>query len=389
VTAIVVLGSTGSIGTQTLDLVASAPERYRVIALAAGRNVDRLERQVRRFTPRRVAVHDADAARTLRERLSDLAEPPEVLAGDAGLEAVAADPEADRVVHGIVGAAGLRATLAAVDAGRTVALANKESMVAAGALVLERARRGGATIVPVDSEHNAIHQCLRGERPGHVRRLWLTASGGPFRSMPATDLDAVTPEDALRHPTWSMGPRITVDSATLMNKGLEVVEARFLFDLPADRIEVVIHPQSVVHSMVEFVDGSFKAQLGAADMRHPIAYALEWPDRTDAGLAPFRPWDSGPWTFEAPDRERFPCLDLAYRALAEGGSAPAALNAADEVAVEAFLERRIGFGRIPEVLRAVLDEIGGRRANCIDDILEADRAARRIAQRRIESGAPS
>jgi 1-deoxy-D-xylulose-5-phosphate reductoisomerase len=278
-----------------------------------------------------------------------------------------------------VGAAGLRSTWAAVDAGRHVALANKESLVVGGALLTARASETGARILPVDSEHNAIHQCLRGEDPREVRRLWLTGSGGPFRTRTVATLAAVTPAEALKHPTWNMGPKITVDSATLMNKGLEVIEAHWLFGLAPDRIRVVIHPQSTVHSMVEFVDGSLKAQLGITDMRHPIQYALSWPERWPTSLPPFDPVAAGPLTFEPPDPDRFPCLGLAYRALERGGAAPAVLNAANEVAVQAFLEGRLGFTEIAATVRTALDRHENDPAGSMEEVLAADARARETA----------
>jgi 1-deoxy-D-xylulose-5-phosphate reductoisomerase len=306
-----------------------------------------------------------------------------------GLLAVARHPEADLAVCGLVGSLGLLPTYAAVDCGRDVALANKEALVAGGAFVTKRARETGANILPVDSEHNALHQCLRGEDPGSILRIWLTASGGPFRDRDRASLATVTVEDALRHPTWVMGRKITIDSATLMNKGLEVIEARWLFDVAGDRIRVVIHPQSVVHSMVEMVDGSFKAQLGVTDMRHPIQYALTWPERRRSDLPAFDPVAAGPLTFESPDVERFPCLALAYRALAHGGAAPAVLSAANEVAVAAFLDGRARYLDIPEVIARSLDAHASDRASGIDDILAADARARRTAADLLSQGVSS
>jgi 1-deoxy-D-xylulose-5-phosphate reductoisomerase len=309
--------------------------------------------------------------------------------GQSGLVEAALHPGAELIVCALVGAAGLRSTWAAVDAGRDVALANKESLVVGGAFLIARARETGASILPVDSEHNALHQCLRGEDASEVRRLWLTGSGGPFRTRPVATLAAVTPAEALRHPTWSMGPKITVDSATLMNKGLEVIEAHWLFGLPPEKIRVVIHPKSVVHSMVEFVDGSFKAQLGVTDMRHPIQYALTWPQRWAALLPPFDPVAAGPLEFEAPDPERFPCLGLAYRALDRGGAAPAALNAANEVAVQAFLEGRLGFSDIPAVVRSAMDRHEGDPAGSLEEVMAANARVRESAALSIPSRARS
>lgn len=382
--SIAVLGSTGSIGRSTLDVVASHRDRFRVAALAAGgRDLEGLEEQVRAFAPEMVAVRDPSAARALDRRLSGTSR---VLSGPEGILAAARHPDAELVVCGLVGAAGLEPAWAAADAGKTLALANKEALVAGGALLTERAAATGASILPVDSEHNAIHQCLRGESAGEVRRLWLTASGGPFRTWNAERLSRATPDEALRHPTWSMGPKITVDSATLMNKGLEVIEARWLFGLPADRIRVVIHPKSVVHSMVEFVDGSFKAQLGVTDMRHPIQYAMTYPERIESPLPPFDPVAAGPLEFLEPDFDRFPCLALAFSALEAGGAAPAVLNAANEIAVAAFLERRIPFPEIASVVGRALAAHGGDPAGTLEEVLAADGRARATAARVLAEG---
>jgi 1-deoxy-D-xylulose-5-phosphate reductoisomerase len=302
-----------------------------------------------------------------------------VLYGRDGLIAAARHDDASMVVCGLVGAVGIEPVYAAVDAGKDVALANKEALVAAGAFVMARAAATGAAVLPVDSEHNALHQCLRGEDPRSIKTLWLTASGGPLREVPLRELASVTPERALAHPTWVMGRKITIDSATLMNKGLEVIEARWLFDVGADRIKVLIHPKSIVHSLVEFADGSWKAQLGSADMRHPIQYALTHPERLPSSRPPFDLLAAGPLAFEAPDPERFPCLPLAYEALARGGAAPAVLNAANEVAVEAFLERRAGLLDIPAVIRQALERHGDNPSATLDDILAADRKARETA----------
>jgi 1-deoxy-D-xylulose-5-phosphate reductoisomerase len=372
-----ILGSTGSIGTSTLDVVSAFPERFAVTALAGGRNVDRLEQQVRRHRPAIVVAGDEAGARELGRRVGRASR---VLAGTAGLIEAATDGAVDLVVSAIVGAAGLPATWAALRAGRDVALANKESLVVAGAHMTAAAASSGARLLPVDSEHNALHQCLRGERVAEVRRLWLTASGGPFRRHGAAELARVTRAQALDHPTWRMGPKITIDSATLMNKGLEVIEARWLFGLDPDRIAVVVHPQSVVHSMVEFVDGSFKAQLGITDMRHPIQYALSWPERWSSELPAFDPVAAGTLTFEAPDAERFPCLGLAYRALAEGGSAPAVLNAANEVAVEAFLAESLTLVEIPAVIERALARHAGEAAGDVETLLELDARVRRATR---------
>jgi 1-deoxy-D-xylulose-5-phosphate reductoisomerase len=380
------LGSTGSIGGSTLDVVRSFPERFRITAIAAGSNVRRLRKQVQECRPELVAVKDAEVASELEPSL-----PPgcKLLHGAEGRMAVATHADADIVVSALVGALGLEPTYAALEMGRDVALANKEALVVAGAHMTRIAEESGARILPVDSEHNALHQCLRGEQSGEVRRLWLTASGGPFRRHSPDDLQRVTPAQALRHPTWMMGPKITIDSSTLMNKGLEVIEARWLFGIPADRIRVVIHPGSVVHSMVEFVDGSFKAQLGITDMRHPIQYALSWPDRWETALPPFDPVAAGALEFEEPDFGRFPCLGLAFKALEAGGAAPAVLNAANEVAVQAFLEERIPFMRIPELIEAVLGRHGGEPADDLKALMAADAVARRSAEEMIDQGVTS
>jgi len=376
-----ILGSTGSIGTSTLDVVARFPERFAITALAAGTNVERLAEQVRTFRPACVAVRDAGAAARLAALLGPACR---VFHGRAGLIEVATWPDVDLVVSALVGAIGLAPTWAAIDGGRDVALANKETLVVAGEPITRRARETGATLLPVDSEHNALHQCLRGESIAEVRRLWLTASGGPFLRLPAVDLACVTVDQALAHPTWRMGRKVTIDSATLMNKGLEVIEARWLFGIEPARIRVVVHPTSVVHSLVEFVDGSFKAQLGVTDMRHPIQYALSWPTRWPTTLPPFDPVAAGPLVFEPPDRERFPCLDLAYRALEAGGAAPAALNAANEVAVAAFLEGRIRFSGIAPLVAETLERHAADPAVTLDDLERADARARDSAARALE-----
>ncbi len=374
-----ILGSTGSIGVTTLDLVGRFPDRFRVVSLAAGKNVERLVEQVRRFAPRLVAVADDEAARAFRAALPDFTG--ELLtANEGGLERVATAAEADLLVSGLVGALGLMPTLAGIAAGKHVALANKEVLVVAGELVTRAAREAGVLLLPLDSEHNAIFQALRGHRADEVKRLLLTASGGPFRTHSRAQLRSVTREQALQHPTWKMGNKITIDSATLMNKGLEVIEAHWLFHLPPDRIDVVIHPQSIVHSMVEYVDGSVLAQLGISDMTIPISYILGYPDRLPLDHLPALDLPrAATLTFEEPDRDRFPCLGLAYRALRAGGSAPAVLNGANEVAVAAFLRGEIEFLDIPRTLTAVLDRHTVAPAQDLDTLLGADRWARREA----------
>jgi len=371
------LGSTGSIGEQSLAVAEAFPDRYRVVALAAGRNVRKLAEQVRRFRPELVSLAEPDAAKSLRAELSGL--DVSIEAGAAGLEAVATHP-AELVVSGLVGAVGLSPTLAAIRAGRDVALANKEVLVMAGALVLREVRARGVTLIPVDSEHSAIFQALAGQRREHVERLILTASGGPFRRWDAARIARATVEEALAHPNWDMGPKISIDSATLMNKGLEVVEARWLFDVPPERVDVVVHPQSIVHSLVEFRDGSVLAQLGLPDMRVPIAVALAHPERLPLDLPRLDLAALGRLDFEAPDRKRFPCLDLAFAALRADEAAPAVLNAANEVAVAAFLERAIGFPAIAAADAAVLDAHAARggatRLRDLDDVAEADAWAR-------------
>ncbi len=378
-----VVGSTGSIGTQTLDVVASEPDRYRVVALGAARSVDLLVEQAHAVRPERVAIADESLAAGLEARMP---KGTEVWAGPEALAAIAR--EADVVVNGVVGFAGLPVTLAALEAGRRLALANKESLIAGGPVVQRARATPGAEILPVDSEHAAVHQCLAGA-PGSERlaRIVLTASGGPFRGRSAAELASVTVADALAHPTWSMGPKITVDSSTLMNKGLEVIEAHELFGAPYDRIEVVVHPQSIVHSMVEFTDGSTVAQLSQPDMRLPISYALAHPDRGGVAFGALDWTEVGRLDFEAPDRGAFPCLDLAYEAGREGGTAPAWLNAANEVAVAAFLEGRIPWKSIADVVKETLVRHHGTNSVSVDVVLDADRLAREQARRVVERSA--
>jgi 1-deoxy-D-xylulose-5-phosphate reductoisomerase len=377
-----VVGSTGSIGTQTLDVVASEPDRYRVIALGAAQSVDLLVEQAHAVRPERVAIADESLAAGLQARLP---EGIEVWAGAGALAAIAT--EADVVVNGVVGFAGLPVTLAALEAGRRLALANKESLIAGGPVVQRARATPGAEILPVDSEHAAVHQCLRAGGRDRLARIVLTASGGPFRGRTGADLGAVTVDDALAHPTWSMGPKITVDSSTLMNKGLEVIEAHELFGAPYDGIEVVVHPQSIVHSMVEFTDGSTIAQLSRPDMRLPISYALAYPDRGQVAFGALDWATVGRLDFEAPDRGAFPCLDLAYEAGREGGTAPAWLNAANEIAVEAFLEGRISWKSIADVVKESLVRHHGTNPVSVDVVLDADRQAREQARRVVERSA--
>ncbi len=378
-----VLGSTGSIGVSTLEIVAAQPERFRVVTMTAGRNLRRFEEQIRRFRPALVAVVEADDARRLKTALGP--EAPEILAGVEGLIACAVHPDVRMIVSAIVGAAGLIPTMAGIEAGKDVALANKETLVTAGPLVMEAVARKGVRLYPVDSEHSAIFQSLEGHRKKDVRRLILTASGGPFRGRSLAELKHVAPADALAHPNWQMGRKISIDSATMMNKGLEVIEARWLFDLPPEQIDVHIHPQSIVHSMVEYVDGAVIAQLGIPDMKTPIAYALSYPERLPLDLPQLDLCALGTLTFEKPDTERFSCLSLAYQALQRGGTAPAVLNAANEIAVDAFLKGEIGFLEIPGVLRATLDDHQGAPLRHIDEVLRADRWGRAAARRFIET----
>jgi 1-deoxy-D-xylulose-5-phosphate reductoisomerase len=376
-----VVGSTGSIGAQTLEVVAAEPDRYRIVALAAGRSVELLAAQAAAVRPERVAIAEKELASELEALV-----PPgvEVWAGPEALAAIAR--EADVVVNGVVGFAGLPVTLAALEAGRRLALANKESLIAAGPVVQRARTTPGAEIIPVDSEH-AVHQCLMSGPRDRLGRIVLTASGGPFRGLGAADLARVTVDDALAHPTWSMGPKITVDSSTLMNKGLEVIEAHELFGVRYDQIDVVVHPQSIVHSMVEFTDGSTLAQLSRPDMRLPISYALAWPDRGEVAFGALDWAAVGRLDFEPPDREAFPCLELAYEAGREGGTAPAWLNAANEVAVAAFLEGLISWKSIADVVKETMVRHHGTNPESIDVVLDADRAAREQARRVVERSA--
>jgi len=381
---ITILGSTGSIGTSTLDVVARHPDRYRVHALTAHTRVAELADQCRRHRPARAVVGSADAALALR-RLLDASPDTRAIEIDHGPAALCeVAREGEIVMAAIVGAVGMPAALAAARAGRRVLLANKEALVMAGALFIDAVRTGGATLLPIDSEHNAIFQCLpladgKVAADRRVSRILLTASGGPFRTRAVERMHDVTPDEACAHPNWAMGRKISVDSATMMNKGLEVIEARWLFDLGPERIEVVIHPQSVIHSMVEYVDGSVLAQMGNPDMRTPIAHALAYPERIASGVRPLDLAAIARLDFEKPDLERFPCLGLAYDALHRGDSAPAILNAANEIAVAAFLEGRIGFTAIADVVARVLDEVAVTTPHHLEDVLAIDQSARRSA----------
>ena len=379
-----ILGATGSIGVSTLDVVARHPDRFEVVALTGHRQVEVLAEQCRRFHPAYAVVGAAADAQRLARMLRDAGLATEVLHGAEALVQVASLPEVDAVMAAIVGAAGLSPTLAAACAGKRVLLANKEALVMAGAVFMSEVRQAGALLLPIDSEHNAVFQSMPHNYAGDmargaVRRILLTASGGPFRNTPLAALTEVTPEQAVAHPNWVMGRKISVDSATMMNKGLEVIEAHWLFNAPADRIEVVIHPQSVIHSLVDYADGSVLAQLGNPDMRTPIAHALAWPERIDSGVAPLDLFAVAQLSFERPDLARFPCLDLAYRALRTEGNAAAVLNAANEVAVNAFLDRRLSFLGIADLIAATLDAVPQAAVPDLAAVLEADRQGRAAA----------
>ena len=383
VNGITLLGATGSIGASTLDVVARHPDRYRVVALSARASADALLELCRRHRPRYAVLSGLEEDTALRRRFADAAGC-ELRFGTLALEEIAAHPDADTVMAAIVGSVGLAPAIAAARAGKRVLLANKEALVMAGTLFMAAVRESGAFLLPIDSEHNAVFQCLpradtRLPLLATVRRVLLTASGGPFRTAPRERLERVTPDEACAHPNWVMGRKISVDSATMMNKGLEVIEARWLFDLPAERIEVLIHPQSIVHSLVEYVDGSVIAQLSNPDMRVPIAYALGFPERIESGARPLDLGAIGQLAFEHPDLERFPCLRLAYAALRAGGTAPAILNAANEVAVDAFLGGKLRFTAIPRVIEDAMEQVPGGPGDTLDSVLDADRRARHSA----------
>ena len=385
-TGIAILGSTGSIGCNSLRVVESLTSRQmRVVGLAAGSNVERLADQIATHLPEVVSVDSETAAHDLRARLFERdVDLPRIVTGEAGLIEVATHPQADCVISATVGAVGFVPTLRALEAGKRVALANKETLVMAGELMTRAARKSGAELLPIDSEHNALHQCLRGERSDEVRRIVLTASGGPFRTKNKAEMKQATVAEAMRHPTWTMGAKITIDSATLMNKGLEVIEAHWLFGYGPDQIDIVVHPESVVHSMIEMIDGSVIAQMGVTDMRHAIQYALTYPERHECQLPPLDLTSISGLHFEAPDLDRFPCIALAYRALREGGTLPAAMNAANEEAVCAFIDERICLTEIPLIIEAVMDAHTNQPARDIETILNADRAARLLALTEIE-----
>ncbi len=385
-TGVAILGSTGSIGCNTLRVIESlTAKQMRVVALGAGGNVERLADQIAVHLPEVVSVDSETAAHDLRARLFardiDL---PRIVTGEAGLVEVATHPQADCVVSATVGAVGFVPTLRALEAGKRVALANKETLVMAGELMTRAAKQSGAELLPIDSEHNALHQCLRGERPHEVRRIVLTASGGPFRTKNKAEMKQATVAEAMRHPTWNMGAKITIDSATLMNKGLEVIEAHWLFGFGPERIDILVHPESVVHSMIEMIDGSVIAQMGVTDMRHAIQYALTFPERHSCQLPPLDLTAISGLHFEPPDLDRFPCIALAYRALREGGTLAAAMNAANEEAVSAFLDERICLTEIPQIIESVMDEHTNLQVLDIETILDADRQARLAALAAIE-----
>ncbi|MBR0565234.1 1-deoxy-D-xylulose-5-phosphate reductoisomerase [Azoarcus sp. L1K30] len=385
---VTILGATGSIGASTLDVIARHPDRYQVFALTAFTQVDKMVEQCRRFAPRYAVMVDETAALAVRNRLRAAGCTTEVCSGTEALAEVAEAPEVDTVMAAIVGAAGLEPTLAAARAGKKVLLANKEALVLSGRLFMDAVAASGACLLPIDSEHNAVFQSLpsdyqRQPTVSGVRRILLTASGGPFRDTPVEALEQVTPEQACAHPNWVMGRKISVDSATMMNKGLEVIEAHWLFNAPAEQIEVVIHPQSVIHSMVDYIDGSVIAQLGNPDMRTPIAHALAWPQRIESGVAALDLVGISKLTFERPDFDRFPCLSLAYQALRAGGAAPAVLSAANEEAVAAFLDLKLGYRRIGDVIAATLERVGQMPVDSLEAVLAADGAARAVAREMI------
>jgi 1-deoxy-D-xylulose-5-phosphate reductoisomerase len=391
--SISILGSTGSIGINTLKVVEHLRDEFRVVALGAGGNIEVLAEQVARFQPELVAVKDENCAEELLRQISDSKfqipnskfQIPKIVFGETGLIAVATHDEAETIVSATVGAVGFVPTLRAIEAGKRIALANKETLVMAGELMTNAAEKSGAEILPVDSEHNALHQCLRGESPKEVKRLILTASGGPFRTKSKAEIENATIEEALNHPNWKMGAKITIDSATLMNKGLEVIEAHWLFGFSADKISVIVHPQSVIHSMVEMVDGSIIAQLGVTDMKHAIQYALTYPNRQTNCLEPLDFTKVTNLQFEPPDLEKFPCLALAYRALRAGGTLPAVLNAANEISVQAFLDGKIRLSEIAQINESVMNAHQIEPANSLETVLSADNWTRETARKMLEA----
>jgi len=379
-----ILGSTGSIGVNALEIVSRHPEEFRVVALAGGKNYRKIEEQVRLFRPDVASVMDPGVARQLSQSLSSV--PTRILCGTEGLTAVATHPQSQMVVSALAGSVGLLPTLAAIRAGKSIALANKEALVMAGEVFMKEIRETRVSLLPIDSEHSAIFQVLAGHRKEEIKRIILTASGGPFLNTPMEELKRVTPREALNHPQWRMGKKVTVDSASLMNKGLEVIEARWLFGVPASRIEVQIHPQSIVHSMVEYIDGSVIAQMALPDMKGPIAYALSYPRRLDLRFPSLNLFEAGPLTFQPVDRERFPALALAYDALEAGGTMPAVLNAANEVAVEAFLAERLEFREVPRLIQKTMKNHQTLRLNSVEDVLQAHSWAREEALKTLNRG---
>lgn len=377
---VVILGSTGSVGKNSLQIIRQFPEKFKVLGLAAKSNVDLLIEQMKEFSPEYVAVYDKKACEQLRKELKSV----KILCGPEGISEIAKLQDAHIILSAIVGAAGLLPTYEAIKAGKTLALANKESLVMAGELIKNEAKKSGAKIIPVDSEHSAVFQCINSCSRAYIKKIWLTASGGPFWKKKPHEMENVTVEEALNHPKWKMGKRITIDSATLMNKGFEVIEAHFLFDIPVENIRVLIHPQSIVHCLVEFIDGTYLAQMSIPDMKAPIALALSFPERLSDVVKPIDWRSLNQLNFELPDTERFPCLKLAYEAAQAGGSMPAVLNAADEVAVEAFLSGRLKFKEIYRVIRRVMDTHISFSVSSIEDIMEADRWARKKALEEIE-----
>lgn len=375
-----ILGSTGSIGRNTLDVVSCNREDFKVVALTAGRNLDLLEKQIRSFSPEVVAVADKETADSLSKRINGVG----ILSGIEGINYVASHENSDLVISAIVGSAGLIPTLAAIKSGKTICLANKEALVMAGGIVMSEAKKNRVKIIPVDSEHSAIFQCIEGHKKSDIRRIILTASGGPFVNKSRIELNNITPKDALRHPNWNMGKKITIDSATLMNKGFEVIEACWLFGMPSEKIDVLIHPQSIVHSMVEFRDRSCLAQMSMPDMRGPISYALSYPDRLEDPIPGLELDKIESLTFKKPDNENFPCLSYAYDAIKAGGTMPCVLNASNEIAVHAFLNDRIGFNDIPVIIKKTIDSHTVKLHPILDDVLEADRWARKTAEKKIK-----
>jgi len=374
-----ILGSTGSIGTQTLDVVKSHPKEFDVLGLAAFNEVEKILEQIKEFKPEKVCLYEEKAAEELAKKTEV-----EVVSGIKGLEEIAVMKEVEQVIVSVVGAIGIKPTMKAIQKGKNVALANKETLVAGGEPIMKAVKKTGITLMPIDSEHSALFQCLNGEERSKVSKVIITCSGGPFRGKKIEDFYNATPEQALGHPTWSMGAKITIDSSTLMNKGLEVIEAKWLYDLSFEEIEIVIHPQSLIHSMIEFVDGSIMAQIGTHDMRTPIQYALSYPKRISNKFPRLNLIEAQKMTFEKPDYENFPCLSFAFEAGKIGGTLPAAMNAANEIAVLRFLDKKIKYGQIPEIIKKVMEEHKNRKADSIETVLEADKKAREETKKVIE-----